>query len=626
MITQPVYCGVELNEQTLLQAAERINHILHEGAIHKDQRAGVLASLLLALLEDAVIDLDVSAEVLVRGINARVDKTLKQYGKPALIKQFRIRLPASGGRYGTAIMLVIKQLMALGLPQAMQPDLLGRFYEVFLKYGNSAKDIGIVLTPRHITAFAAAVMNIRETDFVFDPACGTGGFLLSALDQQPLCRVCGFEEQESVLALAQVNMILRGQPGHHITGGSCFDKWLHMGEDGDIQYLDVDKTRRRAPVTRVLMNPPFIQKGAVKKEFHYVEQALAQMEDDGLLFAILPMSVLLKGGEELAWRRDYLLKQHTVLAIVTLPEHLFYPVGVLTLGLFVKKGRPHPLQKQVFWAKVNEDGFIKSKGRRLRSDRMRDELKELSPWLMKAMREEAFTVNEPRRYGTAPVDFSDNQLELAPEAYLNEGLTTVENIVQDVDIIVRALVAFLIVSRQTNNELLRFVAQQHTHPFDGKLQYRLFGLKVLFAEVDNGHVHASGELDEGPVPLISCKTIENGTEGYFSVATPLHSHCVTIAGDGSWPMTAFYHPYVFAAKDNVIVCQPLEDLSLKAILFIMAQLNGQRWRFSYGRKCYRNKVDKIKVALPADEAGNIDYNTIDKIVDSCPVWQELKQL
>ena len=32
-------------------------------------------------------------------------------------------------------------------------DVLGKFYEVFLKYGNGAKEIGIVLTPRHITRF-----------------------------------------------------------------------------------------------------------------------------------------------------------------------------------------------------------------------------------------------------------------------------------------------------------------------------------------------------------------------------------------------------------------------------------------------------------------------------------------
>jgi type I restriction-modification system DNA methylase subunit len=61
-------------------------------------------------------------------------------------------------------------------------DVLGEFYEKFLKYGNGAKEIGIVLTPRHITEFAVEVLGITHKDYVFDPTCGTAGFLVSAFD------------------------------------------------------------------------------------------------------------------------------------------------------------------------------------------------------------------------------------------------------------------------------------------------------------------------------------------------------------------------------------------------------------------------------------------------------------
>jgi type I restriction-modification system DNA methylase subunit len=62
-------------------------------------------------------------------------------------------------------------------------DILGRFYEQFLKHGNGAKEIGIVLTPRHITEFACDVMDISHNDVVLDPTCGTGGFLVGAFDK-----------------------------------------------------------------------------------------------------------------------------------------------------------------------------------------------------------------------------------------------------------------------------------------------------------------------------------------------------------------------------------------------------------------------------------------------------------
>jgi type I restriction enzyme M protein len=134
----------------------------------------------------------------------------------------------------------------------------------------------------------------------------------------------------------------------------------------------------------------------------------------------------------------------------------------------------------------------------------------------------------------------------------------------------------------------------------------------------------SGDLDPGTTPLISCKTIENGTEGFFDIEENIFENCVTIASDGSWPMSSFYHPYKFATKDNVIICRPNKNLNIKTILFITAQLNSQIWRFSYGRKCYLNKIDKIQVPLPVNAKKEIDFEAINAIVDSCEVWSDLK--
>lgn len=49
-------------------------------------------------------------------------------------------------------------------------DILGKFYEVFLKYGNGAKDIGIVLTPRNVTEFACEVINVLNKDLIYEEA------------------------------------------------------------------------------------------------------------------------------------------------------------------------------------------------------------------------------------------------------------------------------------------------------------------------------------------------------------------------------------------------------------------------------------------------------------------------
>jgi hypothetical protein len=511
-----------------------------------------------------------------------------------------------------------------------------------LKYGNGAKEIGIVLTPRHLTRFSAEVLNINENDFVFDPTCGTGGFLVAALDEvRKKCKddkkidlfkqygIYGIEEQDPIVSLALVNMIFRGDGKNNIIEGNCFNKWLDLSDENGVpmaKYLDNDKKDRVAPITKVLMNPPFAQKGSNKKEFHYVEQALNQMQDEGVLFSILPMSVFLKGGEELKWRKEYLLKKHTVLAVITLPEDLFYPVGVRTLGAFIKKGVPHDVKKKVFFAKISQDGFVKSKGKRLESHKAKNELIDVQSFLTQAVKQQDFTANVPKFYINTPIDIKDKQLELVPEAYLDEGITAIQETINEIDKIVRELFSFLIITKKVDNPFLKFVKEQDYQPFDSSVQYKIFSLNDLFGYVNTGNFHVSGDLDTGSIPLISCKTIENGTEGYFDIGEHIFENCITIASDGSWPMSSFYHPYKFAAKDNVIICKPNKNLTLKAILFITAQFNSQIWRFSYGRKCYLNKTDKIQVPLPVNKKGEIDYETINAIVDSCPVWSDLKNI
>lgn len=635
----------EIDEKEFLQAAENINQILHDGAINKDYRARVISALLLALAEGSNIDLSVNPHLLIESINSRVDLMLKKHKKQDFSRFIKIDLPSSEDnhvKFKAAIIKTIQELLELNIRSAMKSgkDVLGKFYEIFLKYGNGAKEIGIVLTPRHLTRFSAEILDINEDDLVFDPTCGTGGFLVAALDEAKKKSkndkkfenfkkygIYGIEEQDPVVALALVNMIFRGDGKNNIIEGNCFNKWLNQSDEKGVaisEYIDTDKKSRIPPITKVLMNPPFAQKGSQKKEFHYVEQALRQMQDDGLLFAILPMSVLLKGGEELSWRKDYLLSNHTVLSVVTFPEDLFYPVGVRTLGLFIKKGTPHDKKKKVFWAKVSYDGFVKSKGKRLESEKAVNELLEIKEYLHKAIREEDFSVNKPKYYINKPIDFADKQLELIPEAYLDEGLTSLSETVNEIDKIVRELFSFLITSKKISNSFLKFIRGQKTKSFSLKIKYKIFKLNDLFNYVNTGNVHVSGDLDPGNIPLISCKTVENGTEGHFDIDDGIFENCVTIASDGSWPMSSFYHSYKFAAKDNVIICRPNKNLTLKSILFITAQLNSQIWRFSYGRKCYLNKTDKIQIPMPIDLNGEIDFKVIDSIVDSCQVWDDLK--
>ena len=637
---------IEIDEGEFLKAAENINETLHRGAINKDYRARVIAALLLAIAEGTEINVSEKPTILIKSINSRVDLMLKKHNKIDFSRFIKLELPSSEDnhtKFKNALVLTIQELLELNIRSAMRSnlDILGKFYEAFLKYGNGAKEIGIVLTPRHITKFAAKILDIQSNDLVLDISCGTGGFLVAALDEVKQKEssekdfdafkrhgIYGVEQQDPVVALALVNMIFRGDGKNNIIEGDCFKKWLNVtSEDGKdfAEFIDSDKLDRIPPITKVLMNPPFAQKKTDEKEYLFVDHALKQMQDDGLLFCVLPMSVMLKGGAYKTWRKEILLKNNTLISVITFPEDLFYPVGVRTVGIIVKKGAPHDFKKEVFWAKINEDGFVKSKGKRLFSKTSINNLEKITDFVQNFIGGSPLNLNEPRFYRTACIDKKDKQFELIPEVYLDEGIISIEDTVVEIDKIIRNLFTFLIQSKDLKKPLVSEFVKHKTIQLDNKkVNYANIPLLDMF-DIKRGYYHVSANLDNGAIPLISCKTVDSGIEGYFKIDECINENCITIASDGSWPMTSFYQPFKFGCKDNVIICKTKQNLSLKTLLFITAQLNSQIWRFSYGRKCYLNKVDKIVVSLPVKN-GKVDEKRVEEIVNSCSIWDDIQTI
>ena len=180
----PDIAETEVDERLFLSRAEAINEILHLGAVNPHQRAGVMAALLLSMLGDTPPNVnDRDPATLVGDINNRVKNILRRQGKDEFFEHIRIDLPSAEDNHvklRQALVDTIQELNNLNIRSAMNSgaDWLGAFYEVFLKYARWAQDLGIVLTPRHITRWVADIMDIGVKDIVLDPTCGTGGFLV----------------------------------------------------------------------------------------------------------------------------------------------------------------------------------------------------------------------------------------------------------------------------------------------------------------------------------------------------------------------------------------------------------------------------------------------------------------
>jgi type I restriction enzyme M protein len=412
---------IQISDDILFNKAKKINEILHIGSINKNARAKVMASILLAMADErnAEINVDNDAFPLINEINAKAKAVLHKHNKGDFAESIAISTPPTPDnhvKFRRAIVDTIQELKDMNIRSAMNSgtDILGRFYEIFLKYGNGAKEIGIVLTPRHLTKFAVDAVRVSKTDKVFDPACGTGGFLVAAFDHvRKQCDedeledfkksgIYGIEQEPEVVALALVNMIFRGDGKNNIQEGNCF----------------ADKHFKSVKMTKVLMNPPFALKKDDEKEYKFIDFALSKMSKGGLLFVIIPSPVMFREKGFKEWRKN-MLRNHTLKAVIKLPEDLFYPVGVHTSGVIIETGRPHEVNDKVLWASM-DDGFRKRKGVMISTSggNMQDILGRVHTIL------DAHTFNsKPREWILSPID-QDKFLECAPEQYLEDILMT----------------------------------------------------------------------------------------------------------------------------------------------------------------------------------------------------------
>lgn len=459
-------------KQAFVKSAETINALLHSGGINKNDRARTIAALLLSIIDDPPPNLDAKLPVLIGEINTRSEAVLKANGKSDFAPFVKILAPTNRSnhvKFRTALVKTVLELYNLNIRSAMNSstDVLGEFYEVFLKYGNGAKEIGIVLTPRHITRFAVEAVGVSDRDVVLDPACGTGGFLVAAFDHvRNTCakdqlerfkehNLFGIEQESYVAILAIVNMIFRGDGKNNITEGNCFSTYIASSTVNgypSAKFVKNEPKPEQLALTGVLMNPPFALKSGLDKEYRFVSQALSFMASGGLLFSLLPLDAMFGGRDEKTWRSEELLREHTLLAVLSLPEELFYPAAAKqVLAIIVKARVPHKKDQPVFWARISRDGHLKLKSRRLPASEMdppRHELDEI-PLVLPALQNfvahpRSVTVNMPMLCKTSPIDFGDPLLELLPEVYIDAEPYTPEAVHEGMDYLAREMACGLI--------------------------------------------------------------------------------------------------------------------------------------------------------------------------------------
>ncbi|UPG90721.1 SAM-dependent methyltransferase [Luteibacter aegosomaticola] len=583
--------------EVLARRAEEINRLLREAKIKDEFRPAVVAAIMLALASSkGRIRRD--EDHILSDINAECLRAFEKAGKPALGRSLHVE--EANAKLATRAVEIARILEKLNVSVlTAEHDYLGQLYETFFRY-TGGNTIGQYFTPRHIAQFMADVCEVGPRDHVLDPACGTGGFLVAAMDRllraHDLSRaemvkvarkqLYGFETEPVTAALCVANMILRGDGATQIHQEDCF-----TAPDFPEGNVDV-----------VLMNPPFPHKASDTPSEDFVDRALEALKHRGKVAVVLPTSLIVKKSKG-AWRQK-ILKHHRLLAVCQLPDELFQPYASATTSVVVlEKGVKHDPSVATVFVRLHHDGLTLRKGIRVERPTEPNDI----PQAVDAI------VNKRAIPGFSGLGHVSGEREWAAGAYVASAPPSREEVQEAVDVHLRRLASFY-------TRYAREVTVQRDQVRQGAI--RMAGYRSLMSQAkkDNAkalsdaarpgtigdafdivygmkELHSRDGIADGETLVISPTEAYNGCYGWLEFGQVMQPPFVTVAQTGSIG-EAFVQFEPCAVNDDCLVLLPRKTLSEAMLVIAAACLHEEKWRFSYGRKLTPARIAEF--VLPND--------------------------
>jgi type I restriction enzyme M protein len=257
---------------------------------------------------------------------------------------------------------VINKVNEINFASSDDIHTMAHLYESMLReMRDAAGDSGEFYTPRPVIRFMVQQVAPQLGEIVLDPACGTGGFLVEALDHlQPLVKTTqqlrklhtnlrGIEKKPLPYLLGMMNLMLHGVGQPNIVRNNALAR-------------PITQIGRRDRVDVILTNPPFggeeeksiqanfpADKKTAETAWLFLQLVIRQLKDGGRCGIVVPNSVLF--GEGLGARiKQQLLTECNLRTVVRLPDGVFEPYTAIPSNLlfFEKTGRT----KQVWFYEI----------------------------------------------------------------------------------------------------------------------------------------------------------------------------------------------------------------------------------------------------------------------------------
>lgn len=263
---------------------------------------------------------------------------------------------------------VVNHLQAINLNQT-DLDVKGIAFERFL--GSYFRgDMGQYFTPRELVEFIIKMVKPHHEERILDPACGSGGFLLYAMEhiQREASRyyeegtpdyrdhwhdfardqLFGIEVNDAIARVAKMNMILHDDGHSNVIGNDAlinFDRLYDENRGFEKESFDIILTNPPFGATIRKEEKPYLEnyklgkrRNSQKTEILFLERCFDFLKwGSGKLAIVLPDGIL--NNSSLQYVRDYIEQHFRIRAVVSLPQIAFryYEAGVKPSILFLQK-------------------------------------------------------------------------------------------------------------------------------------------------------------------------------------------------------------------------------------------------------------------------------------------------
>ena len=621
--------------ENILHFTKDLNDWLHELKVKEANRSLLISAILMALQEPSfanAYDQSSSASIVLDHLKAAMlEQMRKALLKPETYKAVCgsygfMNTPGrlAEGRHLVDLIKEIDERVNSFRRTHEYHDLLGQLYVEFLRYSNSDKGLGIVLTPPHITQLAADLVDVCVDDVLYDNCAGTGGFLIAGMkkmvdlargDSKKIAAIkskglVGVEFQPDIAALLCSNMFIHGDGRSNVFQGDCFSPQTP------------DKIKHAFRPTVGFLNPPFKSVKGDRQEMEFVLNNLESLSVGGRCVALLPMRcVLADKGESLALKTRA-LERHTLEAALSLPNDLFLnsKVGSVTCLVIFTAHRPHAADKKTWFAYCKDDGFVNQKplGRCDFHGRWGEILEK---WARHFLNRETV----PGFSAARAVKAAD---EWCAEAYIETDYAEMVaaggflNAVKDYAIF---RVSRKIRRHESPGEEFVFSSRPAR---GGEVSlppisaWGDFVVEDLFtvSGTQTTPLHELRVMGDGEHSYVTTQSANNGVAGRYNHWTE-EGGVITV--DSAVAGFAAYQPDRFSASDHV------EKLALKSpmngylAMFLTAILNASQFRYSYGRKASQGRLCKMNLKLPVNADGLPDYGLMEEYIRALPFSAEI---